>query len=65
MNVRKNRDAAGLLELTEEEMVCIRYHMGPYEGKEMWSSYSNAMRRYPNLIWVHAADMIASQIKGI
>lgn len=57
--------AAGLLELTEEELVCIRYHMGPYEGKEMWSSYSNALRHYPNLIWVHAADMIASQIKGI
>lgn len=57
--------AAGLIELTEEELVCIRYHMGPYEAKEMWSSYGYALRHYPNLMWVHAADMIASQIKGI
>ena len=49
-------------ELTDEEVMCIRYHMGAYEGKDKWESLGNAIKRYPNILWVHQADMIASQI---
>lgn len=50
--------------LTEEEILCIRYHMGPYmEGDREF--YSRAISRYPNVLWTHSADMEASQIHGV
>lgn len=49
-------------ELTDEEVMCIRYHMGAYEGQEKWKTLGNAVKSYPNILWVHHADMIASQI---
>lgn len=52
-------------DLTEEEMMCIRYHTGAFEGKHMWNNYTNAVKRYPNILWVHQADMIASQVYGV
>lgn len=52
------------LPLTEEEMLCIRYHMGPYETEE-WSEFDRAIRRYPNVYFTHAADMIASKIDDV
>ncbi len=57
--------AQACMELTDEELMCIRYHMGPYEGKEVWKAYNMAIKKYPNVLWTHTADMIASQIKGI
>lgn len=48
-------------ELTEEERLCIRYHMGAYETFD-WDSYDKAIRRYPNVLWTHTADMIASKL---
>lgn len=50
--------------LTEEEMLCIRYHMGAYETEE-WKEFDSAIRKYPNVFYTHAADMIASKIDGI
>lgn len=50
--------------LTEEEVLCIRYHMGAYE-KEEWNEFDAAIKRYPNVFWTHAADMVASKIRGI
>ena len=50
--------------LTEEEMLCIRYHMGAYE-KEEWSEFDLAIRKYPNVLWTHHADMLASKVDGI
>jgi len=50
--------------LTEEEMLCIRYHMGPYE-KEEWTELDMAIRKYQNVYWTHAADMLASKVDGI
>lgn len=48
--------------LTEEEILCIRFHMGAYEGKEMWDAYDKAIRKYENVLWTHTADMYASKI---
>ena len=35
--------------LTEEEIMCIRFHMGAYE----------------TVLWTHTADMYASKVKGV
>lgn len=50
--------------LTEEEMMCIRYHMGAYTDKSEWEFYGRAIEKYPNVLYAHTADMIASKIKG-
>lgn len=47
--------------LTEEEILCIRYHMGAYI-KEDWDGYSKAIRKYPNVLYTHTADMLASTL---
>lgn len=49
-------------DMTDEEVMCIRYHMGAYEGQEKWKTLGNAIKSYPNILWVHQADMVASQI---
>ena len=54
-----------LMQLTEEEIYCIRWHMGAYEGKENWKYFDKAIRKYPNVLFTHTADMIASKIIGI
>lgn len=54
--------ASTLLQLTEEEMLCIRYHMGAFVEKEEWNLYTGAIHRYPNVLWTHHADMIATHI---
>ena len=51
--------------LTEEEAACIVYHMGAYTEKEKWDFYGRAIERFPNVLWTHHADMIASKIKGV
>lgn len=52
------------MQLTEEEILCIRYHMGSYETKE-WDFYDRAIKKYPNVLWTHHADMYASKVKGV
>lgn len=52
------------INLTEEEMLCIRYHMGAYE-KEEWSEFDMAIRKYPNVLWTHHADMLASKVDDV
>lgn len=51
--------------ITEEEELCIRWHMGAFDDKENWNKYSDAIIRYPNVLYTHTADMIASKIRGI
>lgn len=51
------------MRLTEEEMLCIRYHMGAYMTDE-WAQYDLAIRKYPNLLYVHTADQLASKVVG-
>lgn len=52
------------MQLTEEEILCIRYHMGSYETKE-WNFYDRAIKKYENVLWTHHADMYASKVKGV
>lgn len=47
--------------LTEEEILCIRYHMGAYET-ENWTQFDTAIKKYPNVLFTHTADMIASKL---
>lgn len=56
------------MNLTDEEIMCIRYHMGAFEkscSEEAASAYSRAVRRYSNVLYTHTADMIASQILNV
>jgi len=54
-----------MMNLTAEEIMCIRYHMGPYEGKEIWNSYNQAVGYHPNILYTHLSDMMTSQIYQI
>lgn len=51
--------------LTDEEIMCIRYHMGAFTDKDEWNDYTRAVRNYPNVLWTHQADMLASHIAGV
>ena len=57
------------INLTEEEMLCIRYHMGAYgneqEQKDEWAGFDKAIKKYSNVFAAHAADMLASKIDGV
>lgn len=54
------------IQLTDEEIACIRWHMGAYEkDTKMWEYYGKAIEKYPNVLYTHTADMIASKIVGI
>lgn len=51
--------------LNNEEMYCIRWHMGAFDDRENWSCYTAAVKAFHNVLYTHTADMIASQIIGI
>lgn len=51
--------------LTDEEIMCIRYHMGAFTDKSEWNDYTRAVRNYPNVLWTHQADMLASHVSGV
>lgn len=51
--------------LTDEEIMCIRYHMGAFTDKSEWNDYTRAVRQYPNVLWTHQADMLASHVVGV
>lgn len=54
------------IELTNEEIACIRWHMGAFEkDSKMWEYYCRAIEEYPNVLYTHTADMIVSKIKGV
>ena len=54
------------MRLTDEEIACIRWHMGAYEtDTKMWNYYGRAIEKYPNVLYTHTADMIAAKIVGI
>ena len=50
--------------LTEEEIMCIRFHMGAYETSD-WDAYDKAIKKYESVLWTHTADMYASKVKGV
>ena len=51
--------------LTDEEIMCIRWHMGAFDIKENWNCYGSACAKYPNVLYTHTADMIATRILGV
>ena len=53
------------IELTEEEKLCIRWHMGAFDERENWSQFTNAIHKYPTVLWTHVADMMASHIDEV
>lgn len=54
------------ISLTDEEIACIRWHMGAYEkDPAMWNYYGAAIERYSNVLFAHTAGMIASRILGV
>ena len=53
------------IRVTEEEITCIRYHMGAFTEKELWKSFTGAIAKYENVLWTHTADMAASHVAGI
>ena len=55
--------AAMYVRLTEEEILCIRYHMGAFGDKAEQDAYSKAVQKNENVLWTHTADMYASQVK--
>lgn len=52
-------------DLTEEEELCIKFHMGFTIPKTEWDGYRDAIKKYNNVLWTHQADMIASVIHDI
>lgn len=57
--------ALKILPLTDEEIACIRWHMGAFDDKGNWNNYGHAVTVYPNVLFTHTADMIAARIHGI
>ncbi len=51
-----------LMQLTEEEVMCIRYHMGAFTKEEDWEYYTRAIHVFPNVLWTHHADMLAAHV---
>lgn len=56
---------ASEFKLTPEEVACIRYHMGAFGNHDEQQAYSRAVKEYPNVLWTHTADMLASQVAGV
>lgn len=48
------------MKLTTEEIYCIRYHMGAFEGEKSIPSLSAAIRKCPTILWVQLADQLAT-----
>lgn len=51
--------------LTMEEILCIRYHMGAFVDQKEWNDYTRAIHAFPNVLWTHQADMIATHIMEV
>jgi hypothetical protein len=51
--------------LTDEEIACIRWHMGAFDDKDNWTFYGRAVETFPNVLYTHTADMHASRVLGV
>jgi len=56
---------SGHFNLTEQEALCIEFHMGAFTDKDEWQYYSKAVSKDENVLWTHTADMLASQVLEI
>lgn len=55
----------GMEPLTEEERLCIRWHMGFCDEKENWNDYGEAVAKYRTVLYTHTADMVATRVLGL
>ena len=39
--------------------------MGAFTDKSEWNDYTRAVDQYPNVLWTHQADMLASHVAGV
>lgn len=53
-----------VMTLTEEEMLCVRFHMGAYVTDE-WDAYDRAIRKYQSVLFTHTANMYSSKVKDV
>ena len=53
------------IRLTDEEIACIRYHMGAFTDKSEWEYYKAAAKKFSNVLWTHQADIVTSYIYNI
>ena len=54
------------VEITDEELACIRWHMGAYEtDTSLWKCYNAAVIKYANVLFTHTADMYAAKVLGV
>lgn len=53
-----------VMTLTEEEMLCIRFHMGAYVTSD-WDAFDRAIRKYQSVLFTHTADMYASKVQDV
>ena len=53
-------------DITDEEIACIRWHMGAYEtDTSLWKCYNAAVMKYANVLFTHTADMYAAKVLGV
>ncbi len=50
------------MNLTDEEVACIRWHMGAFDDRNNWKYYNEAVSRWPNILYTHTADMMAAKV---
>lgn len=50
------------IDLTDEEIAAIRWHMGGFEPKENYSVIGNAFYKYPLALLLHIADLRATYL---
>ncbi|MBO1291986.1 hypothetical protein [Faecalibacterium sp. Marseille-P9590] len=51
--------------VTMQEAMCIRWHMGAFDSKENRNAYGNAVACDQNILYTHTADMYASRVLDI
>lgn len=49
------------IDLSINERLAIRYHMGAYESKESWNNLQYAQEISPLVLWLHVADVVATR----
>lgn len=57
--------AQRLMELTDEEILCIRFHMGAFEGQQAWDALQRAAGRCCGILWTMQADLMASWVLNV
>ena len=53
------------MELNEQEIACIRWHMGAFTDQKEWEYYGRAVEKHPTVLYTHTADMYASRVWGV